>query len=66
MTLSQHSNLNTILVLIYCFVDDFLKDVLANIHHALMRPKHDRPPTNLSVANWYRSQQNAVRRRRIE
>lgn len=53
MTLSQHTNLKTILLLIYCFVDDFIKGVLQNIKYALARPNQDTPPTkkhNLSIA----------------
>ena len=53
MTLSQHSNLNTILITIYCFVDDFLKSVLNSIKFALRRPDQNTPPTpkhNLTLA----------------
>ena len=53
MTLSQHSNLNTILITIYCFVDDFLKGVLNSIKFALRRPGQNTPPTpkhNLTLA----------------
>jgi hypothetical protein len=42
MTLLQHANLNTILVMIYCFVDDFIKMILRSIRYALKRP--DRLP----------------------
>lgn len=45
MTLSQHSNLDTILITIYCFVDDFLKGVLGSIAYALKRPDRHTPPT---------------------
>jgi hypothetical protein len=38
MTLLQHANLNTILVMIYCFVDDFIKMILRSIRYALKRP----------------------------
>ncbi|TSD00577.1 MAG: hypothetical protein Greene101415_798 [Parcubacteria group bacterium Greene1014_15] len=38
MTLAQHSD--TILIAIYCFVDDFLKGVVATITYALKRPGH--------------------------
>ena len=53
MTLSQLSNLNNILITIYCFVDDFLKGILNNIKYALKRPDRNTPPTrkhNLSLA----------------
>lgn len=53
MTLSQHTNLKTILLLIYCFVDDFIKGIFNNIKYALARPNHNTPPTkkhNLSIA----------------
>jgi hypothetical protein len=53
MTLSQHSNLDTILITVYCFVDDFLKGVLGSIRHALKRPNQHTPPVrkhNLSIA----------------
>ncbi len=53
MTLSQHSNLNTILITIYCFVEDFLKGILGSIKYALKRPDQNTPPTpkrNLTLA----------------
>lgn len=54
MTLLQHiSDLHTILVTIYCFVDDFLKMIVTSIRFALVRPDHTHPPTkkhNLSIA----------------
>lgn len=53
MTLSQHTNLKTILLLIYCFVDDFVKGVVRNIRYALTSPDHNTPPLkkhNLSIA----------------
>ena len=53
MTLSQLSDLNNILLTIYCFVDDFLKGILNNIKYALKRPDHNTPPTrkhNISLA----------------
>jgi transposase len=53
MTLLQHTNLDTILMMIYCFVDDFLKGVVQTIRPALTRPTYHRPPTkkhNLSIA----------------
>lgn len=53
MTLSQLSNLNTILITIYCFVDDFLKGIVNSIQFALRRPDHYTPPTpkrNLTLA----------------
>ena len=37
----------------YCFVDDFLKGILANIRYTLTRPNNNHPPTkkhNLSLA----------------
>lgn len=53
MTLLQHTNLKTILLLIFCFVDDFIKALLSTIKYALARPNHNTPPTkkhNLSIA----------------
>lgn len=53
MTLSKLSNLTTILITIYCFVDDFLKGIVSTITYALTRPNRHTPPTpkhNLSVA----------------
>lgn len=53
MTLSKLSNLNTILIAIYCFVDDIMKGVLDSIRYALKRPDHNTPPTpkhNLTLA----------------
>lgn len=54
MTLLQRiDDLNTILIMIYCFVDDFLKGVFGNIRYALTRPNQNQPPIkkhNLSLA----------------
>lgn len=53
MTLSQHSNLHTILLTIYCFVDDMIKAILGSIRPLLSRPDQHTPPTkkhNLSIA----------------
>lgn len=57
MTLFKHttpiSDLNTILVTIFCFVDDFIKQVLNTLRFAIERPSQNHPPTkthNLSVA----------------
>ena len=53
MTLSNHTNLDTILVMIFCFVDDFIKIALGNIYYALKRPDNNTPPLkkhNLSIA----------------
>lgn len=53
MTLVQQSNLEHILLLIYCFVDDFLKTILSNIRYALEKPNQNKPPIkkhNLSIA----------------
>lgn len=54
MALLQNINdLNLILIMIYCFVDDFLKGIVNNIKYALARPGKNRPPIkkrNLSLA----------------
>lgn len=53
MTLLQQDNLNTILITIYAFVDDFVKTLLSNIQPELMSPTRGVPPTkkhNLSIA----------------
>ncbi len=54
MTLLQHiEDLNLILIMIYSFVDDFLKGVVCNIKYALTRPNQNRPPLkkhNLGLA----------------
>ena len=54
MTLLKHiSDLKIILIMIYCFVDDFLKGIVKNIRYALTRPGKNNPPTkkhNLSLA----------------
>ncbi len=54
MALLQNiKDLNLILIMIYCFVDDFLKGIVANIKYALARPGKNRPPIkkhNLSLA----------------
>lgn len=53
MTILQHTNLNVILILIYSFTDDFIKNVVHSIRFALERPAQHVPPTkkhNLSIA----------------
>jgi len=45
MTLSQHSNLDSILLVIYCFVDDMIGVILESIRPLLSRPDHHTPPT---------------------
>lgn len=53
MTLLHHTDLEFILIMIYCFVDDFVKALLSHIHYALKRPDQHTPPTkkhNLSIA----------------
>jgi len=54
MTLLQNINdPNSILIMIYCFVDDFLKGIVSNIKYVLDKPGKNRPPTkkhNLSLA----------------
>lgn len=53
MTLLQQTNLNVILIMIYCFVDDFIKMIFNNIKYALKRPDQNTPPIkkhNLSIA----------------
>lgn len=53
MALAQHTDLTDILLIIYCFVDDFMKHVLQRIRPALQRPSHTQPPRKrcrLSVA----------------
>jgi len=54
MALLQNiSDLNIILIMIYCFVSDFLKGVVNNLLFALERPGKNRPPVrkhNLSLA----------------
>lgn len=53
MTLSKLSNLNTILITTYCFIDDFLKGILGSIMYALKRPDQHMPPIpkhNLTLA----------------
>ena len=54
MTLLQNINdLNLILIMIYCFVDDFLKGIVGSIKYALARPGKNCPPIkkhNLSLA----------------
>lgn len=52
MTLSQHSNLETILLTIYCFVDDMIHAIFKSIRPLLSRPDQGTPPTkkhNLSI-----------------
>lgn len=53
MTLSKHADLDTILVMIFCFVDDFIKITVGQLRYALKRPDSDTPPIkkhNLSIA----------------
>ncbi len=54
MTLLQNINdLNLILIMIYCFVDDFLKGIVGSIKYALDMPGKNCPPIkkhNLSLA----------------
>lgn len=53
MTLSKHTDLDTILVMIFCFVDDFIKIVVGQLRYALARPDGTAPPIkkhNLSIA----------------
>lgn len=54
MTLLQRiDDLNMILIMIYCFVDDVLKGMLGSIKYALTRPNQNQPPLkkhNLSLA----------------
>lgn len=54
MTLLQNiNNLNLILIMIYCFMDEFLKGTLIGIKYAIERPGKDRPPLkkhNLGLA----------------
>lgn len=54
MTLLKHtSDLNIILIMIYCFVSDFLKCIIQNIRFSLERPRKNHPPTkkhSLSLA----------------
>lgn len=53
MTLLEQTNLNTILTMIYVFVDDFLQALVHRIEYALTSPKNGVPPLkkcNLSIA----------------
>jgi len=53
MALSKHTDLDMILVMIFCFVDDFVKIAIGQLRHALKRPDSDNPPIkkhNLSIA----------------
>ncbi len=54
MALLQNINdLNLILIMIYCFADDFLKGIVGSIKYALDRPGKNCPPTkkhNLGLA----------------
>lgn len=54
MTLLQNiQDLNIILIMLYCFVDDFLKGTLVSIKYAIERPGKNHPPLkkhNLSLA----------------
>jgi hypothetical protein len=52
MTLAQHSNLDTILLTIYCFVDDMIKALALSLRPLLSKPGQGTPPTkkhNLSI-----------------
>lgn len=51
--LNKHTNLELILISIYCFVDDFIKNIVNTIKYALKKPDRHIPPTkkhNLSIA----------------
>ncbi len=55
MTLFKQSikNLTEILLTVYCFADDFVKQILHTLHFAIERPKQNKPPTkkcNLSTS----------------
>jgi Transposase DDE domain len=53
MTILKHTDLTTILLLIFCFADDFIKNIIRNIKFSLKRPDQNTPPTkkhNLSIA----------------
>ena len=53
MTIVHHTDLNNTLLLIFCFVDDFITTILGSIQFALKRPDSHTPPTkkhNLSIA----------------
>lgn len=52
-SLNQQEDFITILITIYCFVDDFLKGVVLSIAYALERPNQSHPPLkkrNLGLA----------------
>lgn len=52
MTLSQHSNLEIILLTLYCFVDDMIQSISTSLRPLLSRPDQTTPPTkkhNLSI-----------------
>lgn len=57
MTLLKHTlqqnNLVTILIMIYTFIDNFLKQVLRLIFHAIECPKRNHPPT---VSRFFRGE----------
>ncbi len=49
----RQNNLITVLITIYVFIDNFIKQTLQSIFHAIERPSKNHPPTktyNLSVA----------------
>jgi len=51
--LNKLADLELILISIYCFVDDFIKNILLNIKYALQRPDRNNPPVkkfNLGLA----------------
>jgi len=53
MALAKHTDLDLILVMIFCFVDDFIKIVVGQLHYALKRPNGTSPPCkkrNQSIA----------------
>ena len=43
--LNNFKNLSTILIIIYCFIDDFIKGIVNTIQYALKRPDQNSPPT---------------------
>jgi len=53
ISLQQTNNLEDVLTLIYCFTDDFIKNIVHSIDFAIETPSNGNPPiktTNLSVA----------------
>ncbi len=53
ISLQQTNNLEDVLLLIYCFTDDFIKEVVHSIDFAIETPTNGKPPiktTNLSIA----------------